>query len=282
VPNDTKEKIEVKKLLYILSASLLGISVAQADTIVAFDNLNYSSTTNNEVTATADGGTAMSVTGDGVGAFQVVRSVDNSAATGTVNDYLYTVTYSGADYDGDLVNDTLTYTVRVSGMTGNTVTETAGTDTFGTGTVALDGSDGNVTLHNVEDESWAVGSMSNGDTLIFTVEDLLVTGTTLGDYGATFDGFTAAAFLESGIYGHTAVVGEGTDLFAIDFNNNYFYSTDAVDTLYVSAQNRNSANWGVTDLDYSITVSAIPEPATLGLVAVAGVGLFFIRRRFII
>jgi hypothetical protein len=249
VPSNAREKIEVKKLLYILSACIFGISVVQADTVVSFDNLNDSDGVANEVTATV-GGVAIGTTVDGD--FQVERSVENSADTGTVNDYLYAVTYSGADYDGDGTNDTLTYTVRVSGMAGNTVTKSvSGAEASGTGTVALDGSDADVTLHDTTDESWAVGSMNNGDTLIFTVEHLSVDA---AGYKVKLDGFTAAELFENTSFGHTAVFGVGDDLFARDFNNNYSYSTDAVDTLYVSAQNRNSAGWGVSDLDYSMTV----------------------------
>jgi hypothetical protein len=48
--------------------------------------------------------------------------------------------------------------------------------------------------------------------------------------------------------------------------------------VYFSAENDAGNNWAGTKIEY-INVTAIPEPATLGMIASVGVGALFIRRR---
>jgi hypothetical protein len=279
--------MKMKQLLYVFSVSLWIASIVQADTVVEFDNLNYSDGVENEVTANGASDNLI-----------VVRTSEVSGGT----DYLYTITYTGADYDGDSINDTLTYTVRVSAMNGNTVVHNVDPIMRGTtGSVTLDGANADVSLYNETDESWAVagggtGGMNDGETLIFTVENLSVD---VAGYTATFDGFSAVLLLETTSFGHTAVAGVGAGLSAVDFKtDSSFDSTHINDasTLYVSAQNCHSAAWGITGLAYSITVvrdssdsitvvsdasDSTPvnsKSVILEFMAVCGVGLLFFRK----
>lgn len=278
----------MKNIVRILSVCLLTAGAAQADTI-NFASLNNALAGN---TLTADGVTT------GVA---VTRAADG-------NNYLYNVTYTGADYDGDTVNDTLSFQVLVEGWTGSTasaptfvgseadITKTDGLATIGTTDGAVDVSGG--TRFSVDS-----GTMNAGKTLEFSLQNFSVTGTTSGDtYGASLNAFTGTSLQETGRgYGHIAVIGEGTsgDLNSTRFNagtsslfDGLLNETDSL--LITSAQlhidsssdpeatiaSSNPQRWGVMDVDFGVDVNIVPEPAVLTLVGLSGLSFLWLKRRF--
>jgi hypothetical protein len=281
----------MKKILRILSIGLLAAGAAQADTI-SFAALNglLSGNTLNVGGNTAD----LTVTG-----------------VSTNNNYRYSVSYTGADYDGDNVNDTLSFDVLVQGWIGSSASTTFANDeadvNANNGTATIGTTNGAVSLTAAGNFSVDSSTMNEGKTLEFSLDNFLVTGTTIaGTYTASLDAFTGASYSETGKgYGHIAVIGEGptaTDLFASRFNATT-YNIDGLlnetDTLLITSASLDSINatddlgdpattlpssnpqrWNVLDVDFGVTV--IPEPATLGLVATFGFGVLIIRRRFMV
>lgn len=252
----------MKKTLLTLSAGILLAGAAQAATTISFADLdNSNGIGNNDLNV---GGSNANLT--------VSRSL-------TGGDYLLNISYTGADYDGDLSNDTLSYTVRVSGMSGNTVSSSLTAYGAGTsGAVALDGSA--ATVGEAVAASWdlfGVGNnMASGETLIFTVENISVD---VAGYTGTFDGFSGFTAQSSGASEALSIVGTGTGLVENYTGTSTNYAGLSENTLIVSSANPSGSNsWGVRYLDYSFTL--IPEPSSYALLAgLLGVSYVMIRRR---
>ena len=88
----------------MVALAMASIQVTQASTVVHFLDLNDEDGASNTVNI---GGSTSSI--------DVVRTV----ASGN---YTYAVTYTGMDYDGDRVNDTLQFNLTVAGYTGSSIT----------------------------------------------------------------------------------------------------------------------------------------------------------------
>jgi hypothetical protein len=232
---------------------------------------------------------------------------DNLIVSGAAdgNNYLYSVTYTGADYDGDTFNDTLSFEVLVQGWTGSTASTTyVGSEadvSAQNGTASIGATDSAVDVSGGTRFSVVNGVMTAGQTLEFSLQNLLVTGTTSGDsYGASLNAFTGTTLQETGRgFGHIAVIGEGDsgDLWSTRFNATVSSKLDGLlnetDTLLItSAQlhidsntgeeiaSSNPQRWGVMDVDFGVDVTVIPEPAALTLVGLTGLGFMWIKRRF--
>jgi predicted RNA-binding protein with TRAM domain len=95
------------KMFTLLGVSLLAAGSAQASTVLEFDNLSTAFDAANTLT---------------VGSF---TTADDELTVDGVSDgdgYKYTITYTGSSFDGDAVNDTLTFDVLVQGVTGSSAT----------------------------------------------------------------------------------------------------------------------------------------------------------------
>jgi hypothetical protein len=261
----------MKKTAWVLGVSLFVAGAAQATTI------NFTEFDNGD--GVANGLLVDGLTTD----WEVVKS---TVDVDGVDQFLYSVTYTGADYDGDSSNDTLTFDLRVAGMAGNTVSSgfADGTNQTGTdGSVTLDGSAVSV---GTTGTGFVVGdtNMGNGDTLIFTVENLLVS---VAGYSATFDGFDAVRLFQTSGTGnsHVGVIGAGTGLYAEQFGSNTALESELTseDPLYVSSDitlatsPTRQYNWAVDDLDFNVTV--IPEPATIGMLGLGAIVTFMVRKQ---
>ena len=234
----------------VLIACLLLAGSSHAQTVVDF----------NDLTNTADITGNLLDAGDGIGTnLTITRTVES---IGGADQYLFNISYDGKDYDGG-GNDTFSFDLRVAGMAGNSYSNSAltasgaGTSSGTDGAVTLDGSSANVTTFGGADNSFGVtGNMDPGDTLIFTVENLFVGA---AGYGATFDGFNAAQGNESVGHSHTVIIGTGSDLDEIEFNNNANLSMNPADlALYLTGglqiNHSQRQNWGARLIDFDFTV----------------------------
>jgi hypothetical protein len=231
------------------------LGIASADVAINFTGLN---------SADGNGSNTLQVNGS---------SADLTVARTFVSgDYLYAIGYTGADLDGDTVNDSLNFTVRVSAKRNGTIVYgAANTSTATIGPTNID------TLLSTGSNSGAWVNLTDvmiaNSSLIFTVENASVST------GQSVDpaSFTGLFMEESRSLGHETVIGVGTGLPGYQYNNDQDISVSpGVSTLYVSNGKGLNDAVGVRDVDFSITV--IPEPAALGLIAFSGGGLLFIRR----
>ncbi|WP_372806016.1 Ig-like domain-containing protein [Pontiella sp.] len=192
------------------------------------------------------------------------------------NDYIYSVTYTGADFDGDAVNDTLTFDVRVEALNGSTASTTfiaSDTDVNAyKGSAAIGTNDVSVTLNA---NGWAVadGLMQAGETLALTVQNLSVSASqslTL----ASLNRFTGVTYRETNnSYGHQVVIGEGASaLFATRFNATQYAINGVLaesNPLYVTSADLGGVpssfalRWNLYLADFSINIKpgGVPDVA---------------------
>ncbi|MDF7801296.1 Ig-like domain-containing protein [Pontiellaceae bacterium B1224] len=199
--------------------------------------------------------------------------------------YIYSVTYTGADFDGDALNDTLTFEVLVEAWDGGEInTEFTSTDAEVNayhGSAEIGGNDVPVTIGA---EGWAVNAanMLSGETLQYSLQYLNVTATRGGNYTAALDRFTGTFFNESGTsYGHLTVIGEGAGLLDTRWNSGIRDLTGVLDEwapLYISSANLNGLpdnshqSWQVQDIDFDLLVwetaiNQVPEAHSLSITA---------------
>lgn len=191
-------------------------------------------------------------------------SADGLSVTGLLdgNNYVYTVTYTGVDLDGDAVGDTLSFDVVVEGFSAGLVDKkTLGTvpgDTVSNASMAIGATDTEVSLTTDEAvTTWVVSHdrMAAGETLKFTIDNA---SSSVGAVTAVAS-FRSVEALEWASHSHQAIIGEGTDsLNGYDFNTNLTIPIETgVETLYVSAANPGNANgdWGVGSIDFALAVT---------------------------
>jgi hypothetical protein len=220
----------VKKAFYIAMAGLLVVGSALADAVTTLNFTDLNAVLSNN-TLVVDGSTS------------------NLVVTGvaTNNNFLYSVTYTGADFDGDSTNDTVTVDVLVEGLSGTIVTNGG----LGASSAMMGSTAGNVIIGGGK---WYVGDtrMNSGETLRFTV-----VGATSSVGTVAFDGFGSVTANENTSYGHEAVIGEGTGLNGYSFIDNLTMAVSpAANPLYVTSATANSikAQWGVGHVDFGLTV----------------------------
>jgi hypothetical protein len=217
-------------------------------------------------------------------------STSNLVVTGVAsgNDFVYSVTYTGADYDGDTINDTLSFDVLVEAWNGSTVSNTfIGSDTdvnAYNGSATIGSNDAAAYLGTV---GWSVGNnaMNPGETLAFTVQNLIVTASK--GCTASLNRFSGVSYKETGNgYGHQAVIGEGAGgLFASRFNATTYNVNGLLNEgnpLYISSSDihglpsSNPSNWNVLDVDFIINVQlGSVEPGNFSMEAGSGGALVF-------
>ncbi len=262
----------------VIAGAVFIAGAVQAQTFLSFTDLDNA---NNDT---------VTVGGDGSGTVTAGRTVQDVSGT---NDYLFSFSYNGSDFNGDSTNDTLTFKVRVSAQSGSTVSSVTEPGPEGQNYT------GSVTLGSTQDDVGNDGTkfvnetiMAAGDTLVFTIEDLSLGALT--GYQATLNGFDQFSMVEWDGNSHQSVVGTGTGLFVADTNLARTISLTGIaaeggdtgyqSTLYITAKNPDSGTrpqrWGVEDLGFDITVAAIPESSSYALLAgLLGLSYVMIRRR---
>ncbi|MDB4356968.1 PEP-CTERM sorting domain-containing protein [Akkermansiaceae bacterium] len=260
------------KTLSILSSSLILIGTTQAAT-VAFSDFGTA------LTDTATNG----MLADGAATSLTVTGVANG------NNYIYSVTYTGASYDGDATNDTLSFDILVEGWSGGTITSptTSGANNpgnqFSDGTATIGTTDSAVFL-SANGFSVSNAVMTIGQTIQLSMQNLSVT-TSTGAYQGNLLAFIGLTGVETAAsFGHQAVIGSGSNLQGLAFNNTtpYTFANPVSGTLSVSSgttpAGSNPQRWRMDDIRFEVEVSPIPEPSAVTML-LGTLGLLTLRRR---
>ncbi len=173
--------------------------------------------------------------------------------TGISDDLLYSVSWSGNDFDGDATNDTFSFDLRAEGFAGSAYTYS--TNAFESSMTALGASSDVTSISNV----WGVGGdydVDAGQSLRFSVTNVQVS---VPGYIGVFGGFTGVRVIEpNGGNTHQLVLGEGTGLDAKVFSTpDAGYTFDAVNRFVVTGAGStytNSREWAVTNIDFKFSV----------------------------
>ncbi|VGO13180.1 hypothetical protein PDESU_01734 [Pontiella desulfatans] len=205
----------------------------------------------------------------------VAGSTNGLAVSGVSasGDFVYSISYTDMDLDGDTLNDTLSFDVRVSAVNGTTTSfsTTPGASsaniTFGSETVG-DASDNPTYKNNPSGLAWITGTGSQGinpgDTLIYTVENISVTGTA-GALDAAFLGFSGIVAAEYTSHSHQMILGSGSGLNGYQWNGDTQTVTDfSMNPLYVTAAVGGTIRWGVSTVDFTFSISSSAPPSSVG------------------
>ncbi|MDF7823870.1 putative glycoside hydrolase [Pontiellaceae bacterium B12227] len=171
--------------------------------------------------------------------------------TNAGNDLVYTVVWTGNDFDADGSADTLTFDLRVKAYTGTSFDYSANA---ASSSITGLGSTGEVTENNGR---WGVGSdtdLDEGESLQFQVENVQIS---VPDYAAEIKGFTAFGLNEVGGTTHQHIRGEGV---GSNLNSNVInfpldYSFDALNPLMVTcAGTANYYGFQIDSIEFSMNV----------------------------
>ena len=190
------------------------------------------------------------------------------------------------------MNDTLQFNVTVAGYTNSSITFGGSNDSVVS--LVTPAKTTNVFLSSVQ--GWIAGNgvrFLQVNTLEFTVDSIVVSGTTMGSYGGTFRGFSQVLLQESANMNHQGAIGIGAGLgnFTLSQETTNISISPAQSPLYVTSNNTipNEAKWGVGNIDFNITIAAIdepgayvsiPEPASYALLGgLLSIGYMAARRR---
>ncbi|MFC1765938.1 putative glycoside hydrolase [Planctomycetota bacterium] len=172
---------------------------------------------------------------------------------------LYTVHWTGSDFTGDSIGDSLSFDVRVEGFTGSTFTYSP--ESKGSTMTAL----GSPTDVTVGDDAWGVGGdfdVGEGQSLRFRVSNLQVSAP---GYVAEFQGFTGMTALETnGGRDHRLVFGEGTGLESQVFSTpKRTFTFNAVDPLVVTGAGSfyETRHWAASHIAFKLRVYHPTSPA---------------------
>ena len=174
------------------------------------------------------------------------------------NDLVYSITWSGSDYDGDQVNDTLSYDVRVEAFANSAYVYIA---EQGASSVTL-GTESTVTDIN---GNWGVGvdfDIDKGESLRFSVENVSVSAE---GFSAVFEGVSSMDVIETNAgHSHAHIRGTGEGLNSGSFSSaTASFSFPAEETLVVTGAGSNvTREWAIFGLAFEFTVSDTFGPYT--------------------
>jgi hypothetical protein len=195
-------------------------------------------------------------------------SSDNLSCTrtNTDNQFVYSIQWTGSDFDKDGSNDTLSFDVRVEGFDGSTysyseieggssVTELGASSAVTDSTDVSDLGEDGLSVWGVNDSD-DIDGVAAGQSLRFSVENIVVSA---NDYSATFNGFNLIETVETnGGREHTHIRGEGSDLDSGTFSTTTSkFSFDASDEFVItgSGDYYRSRVWGITDIQFSFSIT---------------------------
>jgi len=239
-----------------------GTSIATASALTATHGSNSDASATRQMSQgwySRDTGT------DGV-FFSSVRSVDNKATTDNSNAATSLDMTAGAP-------SYVSFTLNAG--TGNTLN-------FAGSTLTLDGmvyADAAI-QYWLDLQVWA--STDGGTTWSSAGTHQEITNTGAGTVVSTMYADSAKTTAING-WGLTGNVKDTGAALSFDLSGLGAASQTVELAVALSGTRDNHANWGTSMDDLSVNnFTVIPEPATLGMVAMVGVGIIFIRRRFMI
>ncbi|VGO12223.1 hypothetical protein PDESU_00774 [Pontiella desulfatans] len=170
------------------------------------------------------------------------------------DDLVYSITWTGDDFNGDATNDTFSFDLRVEGFSGSTYSYSTNA---GESSMTLLGSSTDVTAIN---NTWGVGGdfdVDAGESLRFTVENFSVS---VPGFMAEFNGAISMVAMESnGGRDHALIRGEGTNLNASIFSApTASYAFSGMDPFVVTGAGSfylGSREWAVSKVGFKFTVS---------------------------
>lgn len=187
--------------------------------------------------------------------------------------YVYSISYTDIDLDGDMISDTLSFDVRVSAVNGTThtfsTTPGGSAATIGSGSETVVDGTGATYGYNPSGKAWITGTaaqgMPVGDTLIFTVENISATGSA-GPLDASFIGFSGLVLAERTGYDHSTILGSGAGLNGYLWSDASFSVTNlSMNPLFVTSTASGAAmRWGVSTVDIFFSVSSSAPPTSVG------------------
>lgn len=243
-------------------AATVSISVIPAGTLVSFSGLSADLVFSNNLLNV--GGLTNGLALSGI-------SIDGG--------YVYSVSYSDMDLDGDSLNDTLSYDVRVSAVSGSTpaMSPTLGGASviLGTGAETVGDGAGDSYSFTPTGSAWITGSAAQGmlvgDTLIYTVENISVSGTA-ASLDASFVGFSGLVLDERSGHTHETILGVGAGLNGYTWNGPSLPITDlSMNPLYVTQASTAGASfrYGVATVDFIFTISNSAPPTSVGDISIS-------------
>lgn len=255
-----------------LALPLLLSGVANAATLT-FTQFDVSGT--NTAQLSVDGGVAIGV---GDPTLSIARSGSTALRT-------FAVTYTGSDFDGDSNNDTLTFDLTADAFSGGIVSNGG----LGASSATIGTTDAAFNIASGPARGFSDGNgISNGTSIVLTVQNLNLILTGGGSQAAVFTGFTGVSLEEDDspsdggtsatVLGHDVVIGSGTGLDGYTFDEDLNLDFAAMaGPLYVTGAGDGTDfdnQFGVGDWDLVVTVVPEPSVALLG-----GLGILGLLRR---
>ncbi|WPJ95944.1 PEP-CTERM sorting domain-containing protein [Coraliomargarita algicola] len=265
----------MKKILIPAFTIVAIVTSLSAQTSLSFNDLNSDVTTANTLSL---GGLMAGLTVTGA------PSGDN---------YLYSVTYTGADYDGDTLNDTLTFGVLVERWTDSTQTFGSTTPSNSDSSVTIGTTSGQVQIDTAE-HTWhssdipvsSITRFEANQSLQFSIVSLDVDFADAEGTAVFATGFTQVRMEENAGSGHRTIFGAGSGLDGHAYNADLdktlsaSYGTGDLFVTGAAGTGSNNRRYGVTNVDFDIVITVIPEPGTYALfVGLTGVAFVMLRRR---
>ncbi|MGJ8676597.1 MAG: putative glycoside hydrolase [Akkermansiaceae bacterium] len=171
------------------------------------------------------------------------------------SEFIYNITWTGNNFDGDINPDILEFSIVVDAFTGSSYVYN---DVAGESSMTSLGSTTDVVLN---ENAWSVGTnatMGAGETLQFSTANVMIGGTNVSSLGVTVSPLINSISLieTNGGNSHKIVIGEGTNL------NSHFFSLPTNEITLVgeesasltSAGSANGNGWAVSGISFSLNL----------------------------
>lgn len=176
------------------------------------------------------------------------------------NDLIYSINFSGSDFDKDGINDQVSFDLNIKGYVGATYSYSA---TENASSVTNYGTQSDVTTI---DNSWGVFGdfdIDAGQSLVYTIENLVINGVPSSYSNETK--FSSAYFLETnGGRDHTMIFGFGNSLASLETDSSQSVTLSSTNTFSVTGAGSfyaGSREWSINSLTFKLEVTG-PDTTT--------------------